>query len=115
VGIFSGGDNDRGHMNQVAEFLFEGEEVLQTYGLLLDFVALTNKRILFVDKTAMSRRTAVISIPYSKVEAISIEKGKLWSLSNRVEIQTKGRTYELEFLKGADVMGFYRTLARMIC
>lgn len=61
-------DNKDNHTKQVQEFLYEGEELEQTYGLMIDFIALTSTRIIFVDKTFLSKNSAVISIPYSKIE-----------------------------------------------
>ncbi|SEN12335.1 PH domain-containing protein [Lihuaxuella thermophila] len=110
-----GGANTRKHVSQACEYLYEGEELIQTYGMLLDFVALTTRRILFVDSAVFSRKTAVISIPYSRVESIALEKGDFWSRTNKVEIQTKAKTYCLEFRKEADVIGFYQTLSYYIC
>lgn len=114
MGLF-GGENTRKHVSHAYEYLYEGEELVQTYGMLLDFVALTTRRILFVDKAVFSKKTAVISIPYSRVESIALERGDFWSRTSKVEIQTRGKTYLLEFCKEADVMGFYQTLAYYIC
>jgi hypothetical protein len=114
MGLF-GGENTSKHVSLAYEYLYEGEELVQTYGMLLDFVALTTRRILFVDKSVFGKKTAVVSIPYFRVESIGLEKGEFWSRTNKVEIQTKAKTYLLEFRKEADVIGFYQALAYHIC
>lgn len=106
---------DERRVGDIQEYLIEGEAVEQVYGLLVDFVALTNKRVIFVDKTIVSKKTSVTSIPYSKIESISIEKGKTLALSNEIEIVTKHKAYELKFVKGGDVVGFYKSLTKHIC
>ena len=111
---FGVGVNER-HIENVQEYLIEGEVVEQVYGLVVDFIALTNKRVIFVDKIIGFKNTSVTSIPYSKIESISIENGKALSFSNEIEIVTKHKAYVLKFVKGADVVGFYKSLTKHIC
>ena len=115
MGLFSGTKIDNPE-EYVKEFLFEGETVKCTYKLVRDFVSLTNKRIIFVDKSLMSRETIIRSIPYSKINSISVERNKkLFSFSNKVEIIGKGKDYELKISKSENVLEFYNTLAESIC
>lgn len=104
---------DESRAAELQNFLIEGESIGQIYRLQLDFAALTSLRLIFVDKNLGSNKTEVTSIPYSKIEAISIEQGK--ALSDEVEIATKHKAYKLKFYKGTDVLGFYNTLAKHIC
>ncbi|WP_161524770.1 PH domain-containing protein [Alteribacter lacisalsi] len=116
MGLFSKGDNRQKHQEQAREFLFDSEELEDTYGLLVDFVAFTSHRILFVDRSLLSKsRSVVVSIPYGKIEEIAIEKTGMFSFSNNIEIATKKETHALNFMKGSDVMGFYRKLSERIC
>ncbi|PRO66019.1 PH domain-containing protein [Alkalicoccus urumqiensis] len=116
MGLFKSGDNKAKHREHAEEFLFEGEELKGTYGLMVDFVAFTSHRILFVDRSLMSKsRSVVVSIPYSKIEECAIEKTGMFSFSNNIEIATKSKTHELQFLKDSDVMEFYRELTERMC
>ncbi|WP_157843074.1 PH domain-containing protein [Bacillus sp. FJAT-44742] len=116
MSLFRRGDNKRKHIDQAQEFLFEGEELESTYGLMVDFVAFTSHRILFVDRSLISKsRSAVYSIPYEKIEEIAIEKTGVFAFSNNIEIATKRGTHQLQFLKDTDVMEFYRKLSQRIC
>ncbi|TMW71073.1 PH domain-containing protein [Alteribacter natronophilus] len=116
MGFFSKGDNRQKHQDQAREFLFEGEELEDTYGLLVDFVAFTSHRILFVDRSILSKsKSVVVSIPYGKIEEIAIEKTGMFSFSNNIEVSTKKETHVLNFMKDTDVMGFYRKLSERIC
>lgn len=101
------------HGEKLQEFLVEGETVEHVYSLVVDFVALTNKRILFVDQSVFSKETAVITIPYSKIEKIGLQKDKRWSLSDKVEITTRNDKHELKLLKGG--LEFYKKLTQHIC
>ncbi|MFB5663382.1 PH domain-containing protein [Alteribacillus sp. HJP-4] len=116
MSLFSKGDNKKKHLEEAQEFLFDGEEIQGTYGLMVDFVAFTSHRILFVDRALLSKsKSVVVSIPYHKIEEISIEKTGFLSLSNNIEIATKKAAHSLTFLKDTDVMGFYRELSKRIC
>lgn len=101
------------HTENLKPFLFEGENVEHIYSLVTDFVALTNKRLIFVDQSVFSKETGVITIPYSKIEKIGIVKDKKWSLSDKVEITTRNDKHELKLIKGG--LEFYKKLSKFIC
>ncbi|WP_147804920.1 PH domain-containing protein [Alkalicoccus halolimnae] len=116
MGLFSRGDNKAKHIEQAEEFLFDREEVLSTYGLMVDFAAFTSHRILFVDRSFMTKsKSVVVSIPYSKIEEIAIEKTGFFAFSNTIEIATKSDKHALQFMKDTDVMEVYRELSKKIC
>ncbi|MBB5174003.1 PH domain-containing protein [Texcoconibacillus texcoconensis] len=116
MSVFSKGDNKKKHLEKAEEFLFEGEKIESTYGLMVDFVTFTSHRVIFVDRSILSKsKKVVVSIPYSKIEEIAIEKTGTLSFSNNIEISTKKETHSLNFMKGTDVMEFYRDLSRRIC
>lgn len=109
---FNRNNNDESRAAGFQDFLIEGEYIEQIYKLQLDFAALTNLRLIFIDNNLGSNKKVVTSIPYSKIEVISIDEG---TLSDEVEIATKHKAYKLKFYKGTDVLGFYNTLAKHIC
>ncbi|WP_175487500.1 PH domain-containing protein [Alteribacillus persepolensis] len=116
MGFFKRAGNRKKHAEEAEQFLFEGEKLQSTYGLLVDFVAFTSHRILFVDKSVLSKsKSVVVSIPYGKIEEIAIEKTGFFSVSNNIEITTKKETHSLTFLKDTNVMEVYRDLAKRIC
>jgi len=116
MGLFSRGDNKKKHIEQAEEFLFEGEELISTYGLMVDFVAFTSHRMLFVDRSFMTKsKSVVVTIPYQKIEEIAIEKTGFFSFANTIEVATKTETHALQFLKDTDIMEVYRELSRRIC
>jgi hypothetical protein len=112
---FGTAENSEKDLQVLKEFVLEGEEVYKTYGYTEDFTAITNLRIIYMDKDIIGGRKGVMSIPYSKIESVFIEKGKFFSLSNKVVIQTKSMNHEIEFLKGDDVLGFYNFVVGQIC
>ena len=116
MGLFSSKSAEEIHGDKIKEFLFEGEILEHVYGLVVDFVALTNKRMIFVDKSVFSKETGVISVPYSKIEKIAIVKDKFWSLSDKIEVTTRSDKHELKLLQGKNEgLKFYTTLSKYIC
>lgn len=77
--------------------LFEGERVIQCFGLALDYACITNKRLFFVDKkiNSISNKKIIVSIPFSSINAVELETGVMVS---EVEIKTRNGEYELKLL-----------------
>ncbi|UZH06423.1 PH domain-containing protein [Heyndrickxia coagulans] len=95
---------------------YSKETIEHVYGLAIDFVALTNKRLIFVDQSLFGKETGVVSIPYSRIDEIGIVKDKFWSMSDKIMITTKHDKHELKLLQGKDeALKFYNTLAKYIC
>ncbi|MCM3700314.1 PH domain-containing protein [Paenibacillus macerans] len=115
MALFASGENREKHIQQLQEFLFEGEQIERTYGLSSNFVALTNKRLIYVGKIPLSKQTQVTTIPYSKIEEIGFEITGNFSLTNKINVTTRAGKHELEFDKAANIKEFYINLSRHIC
>ncbi|SDJ24741.1 PH domain-containing protein [Natribacillus halophilus] len=107
-------DNRKKHQEQARQYIVEDEQLLHTYGLMIDFVALTDQRIIFVEKSWVSKRSEVVSIPYSKIEEIALLKDRRMAISNPVRISTRSNNHQLNLIKGNDAVGFYKQLSRQI-
>ncbi|TSB47207.1 PH domain-containing protein [Alkalicoccobacillus porphyridii] len=105
-------DNRNDHREKVEEFLLPGERLLQTYGLLIDFVALTDQRIIFVGRSFVSKSSEVVSIPYQKIEEVALLKDRRIAITNPVRISTRSRSHQLNLVKGSDSLGFYNQLVK---
>ncbi|MCR6513864.1 MAG: PH domain-containing protein [Clostridium chrysemydis] len=90
------------HREAVEEFLLDGEVVESLYPLVIDFLCVTNKRIIFVDKEVSIKdpTTAVITIPYKNITEIGLVKNdKAFATSDEIVIISKGGKYKLKFVK----------------
>lgn len=76
--------------------MIEGEEIIQCYGLLLDFACLTNKRLFFVN-ASINGKKKVVSVPYKNIDEVFCDYGHL---RGEVEIYTKQNKYELKMGTG---------------
>lgn len=101
--------------NMVKQYLFVGEDVDYISPKHDEFIALTNKRIIFVDARIFNNESGVVSIPYSKINKIVIANKNPLSSSKKIEITTQSDKHEIKFLKPEEGLEFYRKLSMHIC
>ena len=100
--------DNKGQLEQIQSGLLEGEQVIAVYdaiGIGTGFIGLTNRRIILKDKSFAGNRVALTSIPYSKVNSVSVVSNKNWMgqffSTGTIAIQCADRLYEVEF-RGSD-------------
>lgn len=113
MGIFGGGAKKESEQD-VSQYLIDGESVISVHSLMIDYAALTNKRVIFVDRSAASNTLSnTVSIPFSRIDTIELEN-KALSLTNKLTIISRGKSYDLKFNKNEDVLEFYKNLTAQI-
>ena len=87
-----GTETDAEFLNQeLTGFLMADEKVHVGYKLIRDFVAFTDRRIIFVDKQGISgRKTQYVSIPYRSVSRFSVETAGTLDIDTDILIWTTG-------------------------
>lgn len=93
------------YTEQVNKFLLEGEIVEDFFILEVDYLAITNKRLILVYKNMSLKnyKTSIYSIPYKHIYSLGIVKHeKTKELRNIFELITKWATYDIRFLKNQD-------------
>lgn len=91
-------------LDKVASGLLHGESIIAVYdaiGAGTGFVGLTNLRIVIQDNSFVGKKVALVSVPYSKVNAVSFVSdksvmGKFFS-SSSISISAGGREYIVDF------------------
>lgn len=79
------------HANDIASLLVEGEVCISQYSTVRDYVIFTNKRILTVNVQGVTgKKKDYSSIPYSKIQAFSIETAGTLDLDSELEIYVSG-------------------------
>ncbi|MBE6049340.1 MAG: PH domain-containing protein [Clostridium sp.] len=107
MALFGGKDKEKKsamevYGDKVKEFLLLGEEIESIYPLVLDFLCVTNKRLIFVDKEISFKEptTSIITIPYKNITGVGLVKNqKLLSISDELIIKTYRENYKLKFLR----------------
>ena len=79
------------HANDIVSLLVEGEVCISQYSTVRDYVIFTNKRILTVNVQGVTgKKKDYSSIPYSKIQAFSIETAGTLDLDSELEIYVSG-------------------------
>jgi hypothetical protein len=95
-------------LERVQSALTDGEQLIGVYdgkGIGTGFLGITDKRLIFQDNSFVGGKSALTSIPFSRVSAVSFVAdksmfGKLAS-SSTVNVHVGSKDYEIEF-RGAD-------------
>ena len=96
----------------VAPLLIQDEQIVACFKAVRDFVVFTNKRLIAVNVQGMTgKKRDFTSLPYSKVQAFSIETAGTFDLDAELDLWFSGLgKVRLEFKGNADI----RYLGQMI-
>lgn len=100
---------------EVEKFLVPGEEITGLFTIRNDYAAITTKRILFIDKTYLSKKMAVISAPLHQVTVAALLRGGLLSFTTEVELRVGMADYMLVFSNADDALNFYKAIIAATC
>ena len=75
----------------VSPFFVEGETILSMYQALRDGVVFTNKRIISINVQGVTgKKKDFTSLPYSKIQAFSVETSGVFDLDSELELYFSG-------------------------
>jgi hypothetical protein len=96
----------------IEPILVDGEDIISSFKTARDFVAFTNKRLIAVNVQGVTgKKQDFTSLPYSKIQAFSIETAGTFDLDAELELWFSGLgTVRLEFKGKTDI----RQLAQVI-
>ncbi|GAA4935754.1 PH domain-containing protein [Actinoplanes utahensis] len=97
---------------QVAPLLINGEQLVYAFKTTRDFVTFTNKRLIAANIQGMTgKKVDFTSLPYSKIQAFSIETAGNFDRDAELELYFSGLgKVRLEFKASSDI----RQLGQMI-
>jgi hypothetical protein len=104
--------NPQDIMPAVAPLLIQGEQAISCFKAVRDFVVFTNKRLIAVNVQGITgKKRDFTSLPYSKIQAFSIETAGTFDLDAELDLWFSGLgKVRLEFKGKSDV----RQLSHMI-
>nr|WP_042180366.1 PH domain-containing protein [Kibdelosporangium sp. MJ126-NF4]CEL14353.1 Phage protein [Kibdelosporangium sp. MJ126-NF4]CTQ88719.1 Phage protein [Kibdelosporangium sp. MJ126-NF4] len=90
---------------EVAPLLIPGEHVMLAFKAVRDYVLFTSKRLIAVNVQGMTgKKKDYTSLPYSKIQAFSIETAGTFDLDAELDLWFSGLgNVRLEFRGGADI------------
>jgi len=93
-----------------------GESVIGTFKAIRDGVVFTNKRIFVINVQGITgKKVDYTSLPYSKIQAFSVETAGVLDLDSELELWFSGLgKVKLEFVAKADVGGICRMISERV-
>src|SRR4051794_28966069 len=102
--------------SQIHPLLIDGEELEAVFKGMRDYVAFTSKRIIAVNVQGMTgKKKDFTSLPYSKVQAFSIESAGSFDRDAELELWFSGvGKVKFEFKGNTDVAQLNKLVARQV-
>jgi len=111
-------DDTEKFMHEVEEFLMDGEEVENIYQQVIDYLCITNKRIIFVDKSLSIKEPTVTihSVAFKNIISIGFEKNlKATAMTDVLSVTTINGIYKIKFYRSTtDTKAVYNQLSLKI-
>ncbi|MBE3014890.1 PH domain-containing protein [Microbispora sp. NEAU-D428] len=97
----------------VAPLLLHGEQIISSYKTVRDFVVFTDKRIIAVNVQGLTgKKRDFSSLPYSKVQAWSVETAGTFDLDAELELWFSGLgKVRFEFKGNSDIIRLSHVIA----
>lgn len=101
---------------EVGELLIEGEQIMSAFRGMRDMVIFTSKRIIAVNVQGITgKKRDYTSLPYSKIQAFSVESAGTFDLDAELELWFSGLgKVRFEFNSRFDIKAFNRFLGAYI-
>lgn len=101
---------------EVTPLFVNGEAIIGAYKSIRDFVVFTNKRIIAVNVQGLTGKKKDFStLPYSKIQAFSIETAGVLDLDSELELYFSGLgKVRFEFTGSSDITAIGRIIGEMI-
>lgn len=102
--------------DKVKPMMIAGEEIVQSFKALRDGVVFTTKRIFVINIQGMTgKKVDFTSLPYSKIQAYSVETAGTIDLDSELELWFSGLgKVKLEFVTRADVAAICRFISEQV-
>ena len=108
--------NDNAFEKMVAPILISGEEIVNCFQSIRDGVVFTNLRIITINIQGITgKKKDFTSLPYSKIQAFSVETAGAFDLDSELELWFSGMGHvKLEFIGATDVAYLCRMISQRV-
>ena len=108
--------NDNAFEKAIAPILVSGEEIIASYQSIRDGVVFTNKRIITINVQGLTGvKKDFTSLPYSKIQAFSVETAGLLDLDSELDLWFSGMgRVRLEFLSATNVAHICKMISERV-
>ena len=100
----------------LSPLMTKGEEVLATFKSIRDGVVFTNKRVITINVQGISgKKVDYTSLPYSKIQAYSVETAGSFDLDCELELWFSGLgKVKFEFLKTSNILDICHLISEKV-
>ena len=104
------------NIQAIMPLLVAGEQVIAQFSAIRDFVIFTNKRIITVNVQGITgKKKDFTSLPYSKIQAFSIETAGTFDLDAELELSFSGLgSVKLEFSNSTEIYEIGRMISEHV-
>lgn len=100
----------------ISSLLIPGEEIIGVYKGVRDSVTFTNKRVIALNVQGITgKKKDFTSLPYSKIQAFSVETSGTFDLDSELEIYFSGLgKVKFEFTGNCNILSIGQTISSFI-
>lgn len=104
------------NIQAIMPLLVSGEQVIAQFSAIRDFVIFTNKRIITVNVQGLTgKKKDFTSLPYSKIQAFSIETAGTFDLDAELELSFSGLgSVKLDFSNSTEIHEIGRMISEHV-
>lgn len=108
--------SDGDFLQIISPMMIAGEEIVQAFKGMRDGVVFTNKRVFAINIQGVTgKKKDFTSLPYSKIQAYSVETAGLLDLDTELELWFSGvGKVKFEFVSSADVAKLCRIISECV-
>ena len=108
--------SDGDFLQIISPMMIEGEEIVQAFKGMRDGVVFTNKRVFAINIQGVTgKKKDFTSLPYSKIQAYSVETAGLLDLDTELELWFSGvGKVKFEFVSSTDVAKLCRIISECV-
>ncbi len=108
--------SDSTYFQTLLPIVTSGEDIIATYQSMRDGVVFTNKRIIAINVQGITgKKKDVTSLPYSKIQAFSVETAGILDLDSELELWFSGLgKVTFEFTSDCNVSEICKTISNFV-
>lgn len=108
--------SDNSFAGMITPMFIEGEQIIQSFQGIRDGVVFTNKRIFAINVQGITgKKKDFTSLPYSKIQAYSVETAGVLDLDSELELWFSGMgKVKFEFVARANVADICRMISEKV-
>jgi len=108
--------NDNAFEKMVSPILVDNEEIVRSFQSIRDGVVFTNLRIITINIQGITgKKKDFTSLPYSKIQAFSVETAGAFDLDSELELWFSGMgRVKLEFIGATDVAHLCKMISQRV-